>query len=331
MLEFHGFQVAVVCDEQELETYSTSEEGRVMSGWIASEVGKPFAIRIRQVRPGKHPHTLQRVYMDGTLVSNLLPKNADTGVHRGSYPTPTTFAPFQFAAIQTTDDPALSAPSKADDNLGVIKVELERRIRLGTAPNMSATKDNRLVPAVVHERNKKRILGGLSISTGPVQEVSRIVTVDSKPYKASDPDPYVTFVFKYRSREYLLAEGIVPRPAPAPAKRQRDASPEQEEQEDVKPPKRVCVDVEEHDAARRRMRELKDELRNIEARLAEDLGQPPPDIKREPFPFAVGQVVDLTGPDSPAPKRRGTVKLEEPPAEIRVGRAAGTVIDLTDD
>lgn len=72
---------------------------------------------------------------------------------------------------------------------------------------------------------------------------------------------------------------------------------------------------------------VQDQLRNIEAEVAEDLELPPPDVKREPFPFAVGVVVDLTGPETGDRKRR---KVKQEP-EIVVGASAGSTIDLTDD
>lgn len=325
MLELHGFQAFVTCDGQELETYAPVVDGRTISGWIASEVGKQFTITIRQSKPGRHPCTTQDVYIDGVLVSSKLPKNADVFTHDGTKPSPTTFAPFVFAPLRTTDDSSISPVENTNSEFGTFRIALERVIVTRTERGGSR-RSYQLPNSIVHERDKKHVLGGLSVSTGAVVQTRRSNRIYSRPYKKSDPFPYVTFVFKYRSREFLLAQDIIPpeRPVGRAAKRRR-GSAGGAGGEEPKPAKRICV--EELDADRERLRNLKDEMRDIEARLADDLGQPPPNVKREPFPFAVGEVVDLTGPESlvgPSVKR-------EREAEISLGSTAGTVIDLTDD
>lgn len=154
---------------------------------------------------------------------------------------------------------------------------------------------------IVHEKDKKRVLGGLSIayvpepclfsftdccSTGPIQQKAR-TGVKAKVYDAKDPIPYVSFVFKYRSRgmlcvlahisarvnilvDFLEAQDLIPRrlevqaqPTPPPVagpSRQLIRSREDiQDAEDEKPPaKRAkCVDVDEAQERKLRMRKLK--------------------------------------------------------------------------
>ncbi|EJD47760.1 hypothetical protein AURDEDRAFT_183903 [Auricularia subglabra TFB-10046 SS5] len=317
--------VAVVCDGKELETYVPVVDGRTISGWIASEIGKPFTIAVRQVASGRRPHTAQHVYVDGVRVRKKVPRSADGHTHKGFRPTPTTFAPFMFAPLKTTDDPTLSAPGSSSDELGTLSIRINRIVRMGSAPRV-AGKARALPDSVVHERDKKHILGGLSVTSGEAVEKAVSKETFTRPYKKNDPVPYVTFIFKYRSRDYLIAQDIIPieRPAVRRDKRGRQ-SDSGAEVEDAKPAKRICVD--ELDEDRARLRALKEEMRNIEARVANNLGQPAPNVKREPFPFAVGEVVDLTGLESPP---RPSIKRESA-AAISLGDAAGTVIDLTDD
>ncbi|KZW02172.1 hypothetical protein EXIGLDRAFT_744653 [Exidia glandulosa HHB12029] len=326
MLSLHGFEVAVVCDDKELETYGTTVNERTCSGWIATEVGKAFAIRMRQVAPGHHPRFQHTTYVDGKQVANMFGSNPDVYTLSGMYPTPTTFQAFHFAALRTTDDPAAGGSKDAED-MGTLKVVLRRQVEVSRRPSDSLNQPP--TGAVVHERNKKRILGGQSIATGPTTVVSRLTAVTTRPYDPTDPDPYVTFIFKYRSHEYLLAEDIIPHiPRATPAKRKHEdtLSPDGAQEEDVKPAKRINLD--ELEEKQRKIRELKDQLRNAEAQVAEALDLPPPGLKREPFPFAVGAVVDLTGSDDDAAPPRRRVKTEP---VIIVGDAGGAVIDLSED
>lgn len=146
------------------------------------------------------------------------------------YPTATTFEPYLFSALQTTGTPcivcvvqlilcidslAAATSDKQDEDMGSIKIVIRRRIAK-TSTSASTRTYAPPTAAPVHERNKKRILGGQSVSyarrdwacvntdskrrTGPTKTVRPLVSVQAEPYDPMDPDPYVTFAFRYRSR-----------------------------------------------------------------------------------------------------------------------------------
>ncbi|KAH7073420.1 hypothetical protein BKA62DRAFT_734091 [Auriculariales sp. MPI-PUGE-AT-0066] len=304
-----------------LDTYEPSINGNTISGWIASEVGK-----------------LDRPYVRGP----------DSFTLKGMRPTPTTFTTLQFAALQTTEDQE-KLDVKADPNLGTIRLTLNRRLRTGSG-ELSRIVMNTPKAEVVHEQNKKLVLGGQTVGTGAVSSVEPVRYALSTPYNLLDAIPYVTFIFKYRSREFLEAQEIVPRAAatsPANSKPPAASSsssnprkrPADDTEVDVKPAKKQMLSVDRMDKRAKRMQDLKNELRNLEAEEADDLGVSPPP-ERKPFPFGVGQVVDLTISDgdehTPPPRRRKSrtqrkrpVKREVSPIQVRVGDDG--IIDLTSD
>ena len=132
--------------------------------------------------------------------------------------------PFSALPLRKSDPPysawGLYGPN---DELGTLFVLLERRNRLESRPGV-APKSCAVPNSVVHERDKKHVLGGQSVtcafrsphpvsslftylasSIGEIIQKKRDHVVDSVPYKNSDPIPYVTFIFKYRSRgEYCV-------------------------------------------------------------------------------------------------------------------------------
>ena len=61
------------------------------------------------------------------------------------------------------DAPSTSA-SKADEDVGTIKVVINRRNRLSSAPNMAESLHALPAVAAVNEKNKKRILGGQTVA-----------------------------------------------------------------------------------------------------------------------------------------------------------------------
>lgn len=113
-----GFQAAIVCDGKELESYEPAEDGRAVSGWIATNVGKviatatatcentytsqEFTIRIRQVTTGHRQTFRTTVFLDGSEVDRCSDRNPDSCTIRGMYPTTSTFTTFRFAALRTT-------------------------------------------------------------------------------------------------------------------------------------------------------------------------------------------------------------------------------------
>ncbi|EJD47759.1 hypothetical protein AURDEDRAFT_183902 [Auricularia subglabra TFB-10046 SS5] len=318
MLELHGFQAFVTCDGKELETYETVVDGRTISGWIAGEIGKPFTVTVRHVAAGYHPDTAQYLYVDGAMMTNKL-ADRDIYTHKGPRRSSTTFAPLIFAPLQTTDDPSLSALENSER--GTIKMRIERRMKTKIVPRPPCM-PYAMPDSVIYERDKMHALGGQSVTTGEVvRKTQKDYMYESRPYKHSDPIPYVTFVFNYRSREYLVAQGMIPveLPAPRDGKRQRKSTP-RSEAEGARPGKRIRVDG--PDADHERLQEPRDEMRTTKARLA-DL--PASEPKRDASSFAIGETVDLTSsacaPEAPIKR--------EPDAES--WSRSHSHDDLTDD
>ena len=125
------------------------------------------------------PHYTIRIEIDGREVDYMCVGPEEYTV-KGIRPTPTTFATLRFAALRTTGlcislfgfgvvwlrglgvDEG-SADEKASADLGTIRVKVSRVIRTGLG-QLSTVIRSPPAAATVHERNKKHVLGGQSIS-----------------------------------------------------------------------------------------------------------------------------------------------------------------------
>lgn len=72
--------------------------------------------------------------------------------------------PFVVPTLARVDDPATAAPGTDDEDLGTIKVTIRRRVKIGSMPSMRRSKTSAPSGAVVNEKNKKRVLGGQSVT-----------------------------------------------------------------------------------------------------------------------------------------------------------------------
>lgn len=136
---------------------------------------------MRQVADGPKPHFSVKVFIDGAEVCYELGTHEEVHL-QGILSTPTTRTAFCFAALRTTgpelqytrasialnfstDDPAYEpgVGGRNEQHLGTIRIKVERVVKTSTFQQPAASY---AVPtgAIVHERNKKHILGGQSIA-----------------------------------------------------------------------------------------------------------------------------------------------------------------------
>ncbi|KAH7920894.1 hypothetical protein BV22DRAFT_1132729 [Leucogyrophana mollusca] len=246
MLHYKEFSAFVTVDGVELEQYRSEvfpEEAKVIC-WIASEVGKSFVVRWED--SVRSCPTSGRLKIDGESMGGKRTKSFGSqidGVSSGS-----SLRPFVFSRLQTTDDDAYL--ELAPENIGEIvlkiwRIELhgkEKSEAKSTLPVKERKKNSRkknpkITPRGeeamtgtiqrVHEQSKKA--GMHCVVLG--EEVERLPRPSTGPLQRSsdlDSTPVATFVFKYRDRDLLKANGIIPTQIP----RKRKAVVESDEEED---------------------------------------------------------------------------------------------------
>ncbi|KAF8626923.1 hypothetical protein AX17_006424, partial [Amanita inopinata Kibby_2008] len=202
MLKFDPFEAQVKVDGAGLPEYQVEvdEEAKRVTCWIASEVGKNFSVRWRNVDPTFD--TAGDVYLDGTFARGKFGRK-DIGSWRevdSVYTSLTSCRRFSFSSLVFTDDDTyLQAPTK---NLGEIEIRLFE-VKIGQKNNFSGKcfkSDSK-----VHERSKK--LGTHRVGLG-AEEVAEPAIFNS----STDIRQLVTFVFRYRPLDMLQANGVLPAP-----------------------------------------------------------------------------------------------------------------------
>ncbi|KAI0786144.1 hypothetical protein C8Q75DRAFT_772328 [Abortiporus biennis] len=208
MPRLHGFGAWVRVDGKELDEYNTViENDKVVNCYIASEEGKQFQFKFENTldkRNYSFEYTVDGEYLEG----QFSPTNKDIThvIVTGISTDETTEKPFIFSKLNTSDDDTLLSNNKETlDKIGSIEVKViehgYRRRDLSFLDNST----DRLKMDRVHERSKK--VGGHRTSLGDSRTVPR--TEFSTANLVDPENPLATFVFQYRPRDILQAQGII--------------------------------------------------------------------------------------------------------------------------
>ncbi|KIK61850.1 hypothetical protein GYMLUDRAFT_224106 [Collybiopsis luxurians FD-317 M1] len=223
MLRIGPYSAWIVVDGARLETHnpvlSRKNNFTTASGWIPSEAGKKFSL---------HWHNAVRdvaleavVSIDGVecnrhvmLPASEFPDKSDTFRISYTRTSESTRRDFVFSVIQVTDDEEHSTFATDISKFGVINLDLWRIHikRVVRCPLPRECKYPALKPQVVHERSKMD--GMHHVKSGEEYKVP-LSTVDMVDGEKMDKAPYVSFKFRYKPREFLLAQRIITR-SPSP-------------------------------------------------------------------------------------------------------------------
>ncbi|TFY57657.1 hypothetical protein EVJ58_g6896 [Rhodofomes roseus] len=216
--------------EYEVETV----DDKTVACYIPSEIGKNFEICWRANTRGERYQTSVICYVDGigAGATRCMPgkvKSSRWGVRVSADQR----RPFKFATLAMTGANATfsqvaetlirfadddNAPM-GSDKLGTIEVTLSHEIETGQEPVRNTS--HKLVNQMVHERSKKMGLHCVSLDEArpcrliSTQKCSKLVD-KSVPF-------YARFIFRYRSEDFLRAEGIIPEDEGAAAHAQPEA------------------------------------------------------------------------------------------------------------
>ncbi|KAF9043859.1 hypothetical protein BDZ89DRAFT_1008833 [Hymenopellis radicata] len=211
-LSFSTFSAWVSIDGEKARVYGVdSSEADRVTGWIASEVDKPFEISWKDSLV-EFP-TRGRIYIDGEFSggkSLCRKQDANKPTQRwGMRISATEQRPYTFAHLATTDDDSVS--NTLPQSIGQIELEISQ----ATIENIKAQpRSYRDLPPemVFNERDKKSYDHHVKFGS-PVK--SRASSFMDKKWTGIG-QPIVTFCFKYRPLAILQAEGIAPLPPQAP-------------------------------------------------------------------------------------------------------------------
>jgi len=195
MVKLREFSACVTSNGIELPEYLTAIDpsGSRTSCWIPSQAGESFSVHWTD--HGSKMHTCTFITLDGFVIPGrfLFGEGSASreGIRTGSH----SERPFVFAENRKI---------VAGNDLGTIVVKI-RRVRLSGAKRANSLQN------IPDEFGARGPLGGHCVRFGGERSASEQspTTWRVESLSPSEPHNYVTFVFRYRSRDFLSSQGII--------------------------------------------------------------------------------------------------------------------------
>ncbi|KAF8904231.1 hypothetical protein CPB85DRAFT_1318282 [Mucidula mucida] len=221
MPQFEDFSAWVTIDGTPAAEYQTSVNGRRVTCYIASEVGKEFKIfwSDAAVRtPTRGIASIDGHSYPPRYIESMRRNKATLASVRDS---DTSTRPFIFDKINLTDDDNYldAAPSQQLGEIEIVihSVQYSKNQRKHYPPKRgqgSYRGGRREIQTVYHERRKKGFAHQANL--GASRHVPPLASSSHGPPRPSfdkpTGEPLVTFCFRYRPLEILRAQEIIPRP-----------------------------------------------------------------------------------------------------------------------
>ncbi|KAJ7709703.1 hypothetical protein B0H17DRAFT_999060 [Mycena rosella] len=209
MLTHRGFSAWIVVDGKPVSEYLVAEDTKAarVSCWIPSEEGQKFSVHWKD--HGGKVDSCSFITLDGYVVPGRFLFGTGETFRDGARSSATTERPFVFQKVeQGAYEPSIHAVNK---DVGMITLRIKRIQRVASRPANPV----QVLPSVTLGKRKA---GDLCVSFGEDKQTfdQFAFTWSVKPYEkdspagARTPSTYVSFVFRYRSREFLQLQGIMP-------------------------------------------------------------------------------------------------------------------------
>jgi len=219
MLTHRGFSAWIVVDGKPLPEYLVAEDAKAakVSCWIPGEAGQKFAVHWKD--HGSKIDSCSFISLDGLVVpGRFIFGDGETsrgGVRSGA----NTERPFAFREVEE-DVPSTHSANK---DVGMIILRIKRIRRVAGRP---ANPVQQVPSLILGKRKAGELCVGFAEDRQTYDQYAYTWSV--KPYEkdspagAKTPSTYVSFVFRYRTREWLQMQGIMPEsgvPSSPPATR----------------------------------------------------------------------------------------------------------------
>jgi len=207
MLTHRGFSAWIVVDGKEVPEHlvAVDNNGNRASCWIPGEEGQRFSVYWKD--HGGKVDTCAYITLDGFVVPGRFLFGEGIACREGVRVSRNTERPFIFQKIY--EDESLTAQLTGKD-AGMITLRIKRITRIASKPANVLQPP----PSVVQGKRKA---GDLCVGFG--EEMPAFEQYSStwsvKSYEQDDPlcrtpKTYASFVFRYRTREFLEMQGIIP-------------------------------------------------------------------------------------------------------------------------
>ncbi|KAG1827167.1 uncharacterized protein BJ212DRAFT_1310621 [Suillus subaureus] len=218
MLTHRGFSACIISEGKPIPEYlvAVAENPNTISCWIPSEVGKTFSVYWRD--EGTRMHSCAFITLDGFVVPGRFLFGEGEAWRNGVRSGPQTERPFMFA-----QRPSSSTSGESMKDAGSIML----KIKLVTLDGSKAANPLQSIP----DLNSQSHPGDHCVGYGQEKNtyMQSPMTWKVKPSDQHGNRSHVTFLFRYRSPGWLMAQGIISAelhvPRSLPAKRRVASAP----------------------------------------------------------------------------------------------------------
>ncbi|KAJ7724457.1 hypothetical protein DFH07DRAFT_1067029 [Mycena maculata] len=206
MLTHRGFSAWIVVEGKPVPEYLVAEDNKAsrVSCWIPSEEGQKFKIYWKD--HGGKVDSCAFITLDGVVVPGRFLFGSGETFRQGVRSSVNTERPFVFQKVEE-DEPSSHSVNK---DVGMITLRIKRIQRVASRPANPVQE----LPSVLGKRKAGDLCIGFGEDTRAYDQYAYTWSV--KPYEkdspagARTPGTFVSFVFRYRSREFLQMQGIMP-------------------------------------------------------------------------------------------------------------------------
>ncbi|KAJ3877290.1 hypothetical protein F5051DRAFT_408989 [Lentinula edodes] len=205
MLTHRGFSAWIEVDGQAVPEYLVAVNPKLnqVSCWIPSEESQAFSVHWSDA--GGKVDTCSFITLDGVVVPGRFLLGSGTTSRSGVRTSKDTEAPFVFKKSQGDTTPSTASKSEA----GMVTLKIKRVDRVSPRPANAYQDLTKIAPA---QPNVGDLCAGFGAECKSYEQSPftwAIKPHDASQIKSKKIPTYVSFVFRYRSKEFLQSQGII--------------------------------------------------------------------------------------------------------------------------
>ncbi|KAJ7063448.1 hypothetical protein C8F01DRAFT_957381, partial [Mycena amicta] len=199
MLTHRGFSAWITVEGQLVSELLVAEDAKTarVSCWIPSLPGQNFTVHWKD--HGGKVDTAAYIWLDGFLVPGRFLFGEGEASRDGVRSSENTQRPFVFRELEE-DEPSTDSANK---EVGMITLKIKRIERLAGRPANT-------LQEIRQDTLGKRKAGEIRVEFGDEQPTYMQYPFTWSVRPLDDGKTYVSFVFRYRSRDWLRMQGIMP-------------------------------------------------------------------------------------------------------------------------
>lgn len=204
-------EVWLCSDDEEIPLFKVEQiSSRMVTAYLPSEAGRAFEVRLDNLLDTGED-LVYETHIDGRKMENFTAGPNETSYMEGVYIRSGVYKPFVFSDLRVTEDD--DEGHSADlSKLGLIEVFVWRAHVTIVGPSLNADIHIHSIQAEVEPVSEKaKKIGWHSVKLGNEVQVDSELDDTEAVYIDVIKSPFAVFAFRYRPRELLEDQGIIPK------------------------------------------------------------------------------------------------------------------------